>query len=155
MSPPDTSLPSNQHVDCPQTHLPPITADNCPYCIAARNREALQRIANITARGSVVYQIAARALADSPAETAVAHTCDPYDSQTTCLACETDYLPRAKELIAGLQITTEELRRLRNANEITFDKQVNSITTCLIQLRELFAGSGQKTERPRSDGEAP
>lgn len=45
-------------------------------------------------------------------------------------------LDAARDLITWLPITTEELIRLRNANKITFDKQVNSITTCLIQLRE-------------------
>lgn len=52
-------------------------------------------------------------------------------------------LTQARALVSWLPITTEELRRLRNANKITFDKQVNSITTCLIQLRECFAAQNR------------
>lgn len=56
---------------------------------------------------------------------------DRYEAQAT-------KLNDIRDLLEQLPITTEELVRLRNANKITFDKQVNSITTCLIQLRGCF-----------------
>lgn len=54
-------------------------------------------------------------------------------------------LDKVRELLAWLPITTEELVRLRNANKITFDKQVNAITTCLIQIRQVLADSPEET----------
>lgn len=55
-----------------------------------------------------------------------------------CVTHLTAKLKKVQDLLDWLPITTPELIRLRNANKITFDKQVNSITTCLIQLRECF-----------------
>jgi hypothetical protein len=47
-------------------------------------------------------------------------------------------------LIDSLPITTEKLRGLRNAGRNDFDKQMNLIMTCLIQLREARAALERK-----------
>lgn len=60
-------------------------------------------------------------------------------------AAAIDKLDKVREILDWLPITTPELIRLRNANKITFDKQVNAITTCLIQLREIVASAQGKT----------
>lgn len=47
-------------------------------------------------------------------------------------------LERAERVVAmvnALPVTTEELIRVRNAGKITFDKMVNAITSCLIDMR--------------------
>lgn len=49
-------------------------------------------------------------------------------------------LEKVNEVMNWLPITTPELIRLRNVGEMTFAKQVNVVTTCLIQLRECLAG---------------
>jgi hypothetical protein len=52
---------------------------------------------------------------------------------------ERDRLRAALEPLDDLNVTTDELRRIRNAGKITFDRMVIAITTCLIDMREALA----------------
>lgn len=56
------------------------------------------------------------------------------------LRSEVRELRAALYLSRSLAITTPELIRLRNAGQITFDKQVYIIIDCLLQQRECLAG---------------
>jgi DNA-directed RNA polymerase subunit RPC12/RpoP len=55
---------------------------------------------------------------------------------------------RVTAMVNALPVTTEELRRLRNAGKITFDRMVDAITTCLIDMRAADS-SPDETPAPR------
>lgn len=48
---------------------------------------------------------------------------------------------RVSAMVSALPVTTEELRRIRNAGKLTFDRMVNAIMTCLIDMREALGAT--------------
>ena len=58
---------------------------------------------------------------------------------------------RVTAMVSALSVTTEELRRIRNAGWITFDKIVYAITTCLIDMREALRPADE-TAQPKQPG---